>query len=149
MTHTNNNKLDCPQYLEYWTCDGLAENLPCSIENNGIADRTYAHIWNVIIPQMELDQKASLKEIGYDSLHHYCENLGGDDGTLREMCEMQKYWHLLEDDMKAFLIDFADARLKNDMITEVITNDLDTKELLKLKELIEDRIADRKDGGYN
>lgn len=114
MTHTNNNnnKLDCPQYLEYWTCDGLAENLPC--DNNGIADKTYAHIWNIIIPQMELDQKSSLKEIGYDSLNHYCENSGGDDGTLREMCEMQKYWHLLKDDMKAFLIDFADARLKQD-----------------------------------
>ena len=61
---------------------------------------------------MELDQKASLKEIGYDSLNNYCEDIGGDDGTLREMCEMQKYWHLLEDDMKAFLIEFA--RLKQD-----------------------------------
>jgi len=113
MTHTNNNNnnnLDCPQYFEYWTCDGIAENLPC--DNKGIADKTYAHIWNIIIPQMELDQKSSLKEIGYDSLNHYCENIGGDDGTLREMCEMQKYWHLLEDDMKAFLIEFA--RVKQD-----------------------------------
>tara|TARA_R110002050_G_C8706099_1_gene495216 strand:+ start:510 stop:689 length:180 start_codon:yes stop_codon:yes gene_type:complete len=39
-------------------------------------------------------------------------------------------------------------KIKN-VIIQVITNDLDTKELLKLKELIEDRIADRKDGGYN
>ena len=30
-----------------------------------------------------------------------------------------------------------------------ILNDLDTRELLKLKNIIEDRIADRKDGGYN
>ena len=30
-----------------------------------------------------------------------------------------------------------------------ILNDLDTRELLKLKSIIEDRIADRKDGGYN
>tara|TARA_R100001224_G_scaffold112028_1_gene93491 strand:- start:154 stop:285 length:132 start_codon:yes stop_codon:yes gene_type:complete len=30
-----------------------------------------------------------------------------------------------------------------------ILNDLDTRELLKLKNIIEDRIADREDGGYN
>ena len=30
-----------------------------------------------------------------------------------------------------------------------IVNELDTRELLKLKSIIEDRIADRKDGGYN
>tara|TARA_Y100000361_G_C10990806_1_gene254051 strand:- start:136 stop:267 length:132 start_codon:yes stop_codon:yes gene_type:complete len=30
-----------------------------------------------------------------------------------------------------------------------ILNDLDTRELLKLKNIIEDRIADRKDGGYS
>ena len=39
-------------------------------------------------------------------------------------------------------------KIKN-VIIQVITNDLDTKELLKLKELIDDRIADRKDAGYN
>ena len=30
-----------------------------------------------------------------------------------------------------------------------ILNDLNTRQLLKLKNIIEDRIADRKDGGYN
>ena len=30
-----------------------------------------------------------------------------------------------------------------------IVDELDTRELLKLKSIIEDRIADRKDGGYN
>ena len=30
-----------------------------------------------------------------------------------------------------------------------ILNDLDTRELLKLKNIIEDRIADREDGGYS
>jgi len=30
-----------------------------------------------------------------------------------------------------------------------IVDELDTRELLKLKNIIEDRIADREDGGYN
>ena len=48
----NKNKLSCPEYLKYWSADGVAENLYG--DNNGIADKTYAHIWNVIVPQMEL-----------------------------------------------------------------------------------------------
>jgi hypothetical protein len=108
----SNTKLLCPEYLKHWSADCVAENL--FGDNNGIADKTYAHIWNVIVPQMEIDQKASLKQIGYDHVNHYYENVGGDDGTLREMGEMQKYWHLLKDEMKEFLIQFASQRLKQE-----------------------------------
>jgi hypothetical protein len=101
----NKNKLSCPEYLKYWSADGVAENLYG--DNNGIADKTYAHIWNVIVPQMETDRKKSLEKIGYKSINEYFENVGGDDGTLREMTEMQKYWHLLTDEMKEFLISWA------------------------------------------
>ena len=107
-----NSKLSCPKYLKHWSADIVAENLYG--DNNGIADKTYAHIWNVIVPQMEIDQEASLKQIGYDHINHYYENVGGDDGTLREMGEMQKYWHLLKDEMKEFLIQFASQRLKQE-----------------------------------
>ena len=34
-------------------------------------------------------------------------------------------------------------------VVRYIVDELDTRELLKLKSVIEDRIADRKDGGYN
>ena len=108
----SNTNLLCPEYLKHWSADIVAENL--FGDNNGIADKTYAHIWNVIVPQMEIDQKASLKQIGYDHINHYYENVGGDDGTLREMGEMQKYWHLLKDEMKEFLIQFASQRLKQE-----------------------------------
>ena len=107
-----NSKLSCPKYLKHWSADGVAENL-CG-DNNGIADKTYAHIWNVIVPQMEIDQKASLKQIGYDHLNHYYETVGGDDGTIREMGEMQKYWHLLTDEMKEFLILYTDNVLEGE-----------------------------------
>ena len=79
-----------------------------------MADKTYAHIWNVIVPKMESDQKASLNKIGYNGLSDYFENVGGDDGTLREMCEMKKYWHLLTDEMKEFIISWADKFQKKE-----------------------------------
>ena len=101
----NKNKLSCPEFLKHWSADGVAENLYG--DNNGIADKTYAHIWNVIVPQMETDRRKSLEKIGYKSINEYFENVGGDDGTLREMTEMQKYWHLLTDEMKEFLISWA------------------------------------------
>ncbi len=109
MTKTT---LKCPTYLDRWTCDGVAENFPC--DNGGIADKTYAHIWNVLVPQMEIDQKASLNKIGYNGLNDYFENVGGDDGTLREMGEMKKYWHLLTDEMKEFIISWADKFQKKE-----------------------------------
>ena len=123
MTHTNNNKLDCPQYLEYWTCDGVAENLNNvnwdmkdgnPIENENIETRTYVHIWDVLVVKMEEDMKKSFADMGYNSISHYLENQGGDDGSYGELNEIGKYWHLLEDDMKDFLIEFSSARLKQD-----------------------------------
>lgn len=104
-TKMTNKNLKCPTYLDGWTCDGIAENFPCS--NDPREKETYAHIWNVIVPQMEMDQKASLEKIGYDGLNNYFENVGGDDGTIREMGEMKRYWHLLTDDMKEFIISWS------------------------------------------
>ena len=105
--------LNCPKELNTfpkWTCDQVAENLfgvrltEKPLEEHNIASRTYVHIYNVLSLQAEKDREKELKNMGYSSRDNWLENQGSNDYSENDSLAIGKYWHLLTDEMKEYLV---------------------------------------------